>query len=473
MKKLHLLVLKAFIGPFLLTFLISNFLFLMIWLFKYIEDFIGKGLELSVLLEVIGYSAINQIPFSLPLAMLLSSIMTLGNLGETNELTAIKSLGISMLKAIRPLTFITIGLSIGAYITANHILPVTNLKARSLLEDIMKKRPELNIPQGVFYNGIPDYNLYVAKKNEKNELIDVMIHDHKDPLKNNNVTVAKKGIMESTADKKTLIIRLQDGYTLKEEDYRKDSKIKTYPLIRCNFEEQIIKFDMSKLSFSKGDGSLFKQQAQMMNKDQLLEAMDSTEVARSQRTKKLYDSINRTYFFKEDSVITYETSDIIPINIYAAMDTMDYERRKKIVNHSIQLVRGSITQVNACLSNIQVKDSIIRRYKIEFHKKFTLATACLVLFFIGAPFGAITRKGGLAWPVVYSILLFLVYWVLNISFEKLAKKGSFDVDWGMWMANLILFPVGIYLTNRATKDLPLLPRWKFKKKKNESTSNMQ
>lgn len=465
MKKLHLLVIKAFVGPFLLTFLISNFLFLMIWLFKYIEDFVGKGLEMSVILEVIGYSAINQIPFSLPLAMLLSSIMTLGNIGETNELTAIKSLGISMLQAIRPLIIITLFLSLSAYITANHILPVTNLKARSLIDDIMKKRPELNIPSGIFYDGIPDYNIYVENKTEDNTLQNIIIHDHKDPLKNNNVTVAKSGTMESTKDKKTLIITLKDGYSVKEEDYRKGSKVKTYPFIKCEFKEQILKFDLSKLSFSKGNGALFKNQAQMMNKNQLIEAIDSTKLTIKDRYNRLHESLNKTYFFKEDSVITYENTVSRPQNVSQLMDTLNNDSKRKVLNHTIQLVRGAITQINACQSNTKVKENIIRRYRIEYHKKFTLSISCLVLFFIGAPFGAIVRKGGLAWPVIYSILLFLLYWVITISFEKLAKNGSFDVAWGIWMANIILSPIGLYLTNRATKDLPMFPKFKFKKKK--------
>ena len=473
MKKLHLFVIKSFFGPFLLTFFISNFLFLMIWLFKYIEDMVGQGLDISVILEVVAYASVNQIPMSLPLAVLLSSIMTLGNLGESNELVAAKSLGISLQKLIQPLIFFAFGLSIFAFFASNNIIPVTNLKVTALLSDIKQKNPELNIPEGVFYDGIPNYNIYVDKKDEDGTLNDLIIHDHSSPLKNNKFTVAKKGVIKTSSNKQRMFVTLFDGYTLNEEDYREGNKVKTYPLLQNKFEKQEFSIKLNNTELERSDGAIFKHHSKMMSLDQLVIEIDSVKIKKKERSKKSFTHLQNTYFFKFDSIIKPDSAKIIDVDYALIMDTVDAKTVKKVLTHATQLARGAKTYINSNLNSTKEKNSRIRKYVIETHKKFTLAVSCIVLFFIGAPFGAITRKGGLAWPVVYSISLFVIYWVITMVFEKLARNGGIPIYLGMWMSNIVLFPIGIYFTSRATKDLPMFGKIKRKKRKeNASTSDM-
>ena len=464
MKKLHLFVLKAFIGPFLLTFLISNFLFLMIWLFKYIEDMVGKGLDISVILELIAYASVNQFPMALPLSMLLSSIMTLGNLGESNELVAAKSLGVSLQQFIKPLMILTFFISIFAFITSNNIIPVTSLKARTLLRDIHKKSPELNIPEGVFYDQIANFNIYVDKKDPDGTLHHLIIHDHSTSLKNNNVTIAESGRMKSGKNKDKLYVTLFNGYSVNEEHYAKGSKKLTYPFMTSEFEKQefIIELDNSELE--RSDGSIFKKQSAMLTFPQLVEGIDSLQRMKARTAYKSTQQINDIYFFKKDSLINYDSIAALAVNTYPTLDSISLKTKKKVIDHATQLARGMKAKIDNVEKSYKAKNYHIVKYDMEFHKKFTLAVSCLVLFFIGAPFGAITRKGGLAWPIIYSVILFIIYWVLNITFQKLAKNGTVLMFWGMWMANIVLFPVGLYFTTRATKDLPMFSLKLFKRK---------
>lgn len=445
----------------------------MIWLFKYIEDMVGQGLDIDVILEVVAYASVNQIPMSLPLAVLLSSIMTLGNLGESNELVAAKSLGISLQKLIRPLIFFALSLGIFAFFASNNIIPVTNLKVTALLSDIKQKNPELNIPEGTFYDGIPNYNIYVDKKDKDGTLNDLIIHDHSSTLKNNNFTIAKKGIIKTSSNKQRIFITLYDGYTLNEEDYREGNKVKTYPLLQNKFEKQEFSIKLNSTELERSDGAIFKHHSKMMSLEQLVIEIDSVKIKKKERSEKSFNHLQNTYFFKFDSVIKPDSSDIIDVNHAFILDTLDTKTVKKVLTHATQLARGAKTYINSNLNSTKEKNSRIRKYVIETHKKFTLAVSCIVLFFIGAPFGAITRKGGLAWPVVYSISLFVIYWVITMVFEKLARNGGIPIYLGMWMSNIVLFPIGIYFTSRATKDLPMFGKIKRKKKKdNESTSDM-
>lgn len=465
MKKLHLFVLKAFFGPFVLTFLISNFLFLMIWLFKYIEDLVGKGLDLTVILELIAYASVNQFPMALPLSMLLSSIMTLGNLGESNELVAAKSLGISLQQFIKPLIVLTFFISIFAFVTSNNIIPVTTLKARTLLRDIHQKSPELNIPEGVFYDQIGDFNIYVDSKDEDGTLHDLIIHDHSTSLKNNNVTIAKSGRIESGKNKERLYVTLFDGYTVNEEHYTKGSKKLTYPFMTSEFKKQEFVIELDNSSLERSDGSIFKKQSAMLTFPQLVEGIDSLQLMKQKTAYKTLEQINNVYFFKNDSLTIYDSIAASEDKYLFLLDSIKPKTKKKVVDHATQLARGMKAKIDNVQKSYDARNYHITKYDMEFHKKFTLAVSCLVLFFIGAPFGAITRKGGLAWPIIYSVMLFVIYWVLNISFQKLAKNGSVPMFWGMWMANIVLFPVGIYFTYRATKDLPMFNFRLFRRKK--------
>jgi lipopolysaccharide export system permease protein len=447
----------------------------MIWLFKYIEDLIGKGLDLNVILELIGYASVNQFPMALPLSVLLSSIMTLGNLGESNELTAAKSLGVSLQSLIKPLMVFSIILSFFAFFTMNNIIPVTTLKSRTLLRDIHKKSPELNIPEGIFYP-IDKYNIYVKKKGVDGTLYDIILHDHSTELKNNNVTVSKSGMIVAGPNKQSLQVTLWDGENLSEENHQNGDRLRTYPMVRNQFKEQVFTIELENTKLERSDGAVYKNDARIMNYLQLSHNIDSLKQMKYERQDKFVKKTNDTYFFKNDSTELYSQIEAKHYNINSILDTLDANIALNIISNATQLARGAKSYVSNVEHFHYTRNYYIKRYNVEFHNKFTLAVSCFVLFFIGAPFGAITRKGGLAWPIVYSVILFVLYWVLNITFQKLAKNGGFPMIPGMWMSNIILFPIGIYLTSRATKDLPLIgfTRKKRRKKseKHESSSNL-
>ncbi|MFM7023740.1 MAG: LptF/LptG family permease [Flavobacteriales bacterium] len=460
MKRLHLFVIKAFIGPFILNLVITNFLFLMIWIWKYVDDLIGKGLELSVLLELIGYWSLWQIPMCLPLSILLSSIMTFGKLAESSELTAIKSLGISLQRAMFSLIIFNTLIAIGAFFFSNHVLPYTALRMQTMINDITQKKPELNIPEGVFYNGMEKYTIRIEKKYRDKTMKGVMLFDHRKD-NNSSFIIADSGKIETVENGKFMKLSLYNGHAFKEDENKDNNPtLKARPFLRSSFGEHIIYIDMSAYALQKSDGSMFKTSSQMLNLAQLDDMIDSLKKDIVDRRINLAKELNEYYYFPKDSLLKIDT--IKPYDMKKDVFSMiAKENREKVIQEAQQSARSAQGYPNR--SRIFEDDRISARYRyeVEWHKKYTLSVACLVLFFIGAPFGAIVRKGGLGWPVVFAILLFLVYYVLAIIGEKLGKKGSMDVALGMWLSSIVLTPVGIFLSYKATRDSKLFSRPAF------------
>jgi lipopolysaccharide export system permease protein len=443
------------VGPFVMTFFIAMFVFFMMFIFKYIDDFVGKGLGAGVLSELFFYFSLTTIPMALPLAILLSSLMTFGNLGEHFELSALKSAGLSLQRIMLPLIITIILLSVGAFYFSNNILPITNLKAGSLLYDVRQSKPALLFKDGVFNNSIEGFSIRIGKKGEDGKTLkDVMIYDHSAMQGNNVVVTAEGGIMGETPDKRYLILTLTNGIGYKEmADNEKD--LRTRPLVRNKFDERVILFDLSEFKMSRTNQDLFKSNYQMLNLSQLQTSVDSLDEKIEKRKVQFGIQLRKSYYMRAAPFIANPDPAAGTDAKTAIFAGYTKEEKMNIIETASNIARSAKAYAESVSNDFYSDFYSMLRYEIEWHRKFTLSIACLVLFFIGAPLGAIIRKGGLGMPVVISVLFFITFHVVSITGEKLAKEGSIPTWQGMWMATIVLLPVGMFLTYKATADSTL------------------
>lgn len=464
MKKLHKLVLRSWLGPFILTFFIALFILLMQFLWKYIDDFVGKGLEWYIIAELMFFASASLVPMALPLAILLSSLMTFGNLGEHLELAACKSAGISLQRVMRPLIITAVLVSISAFYFSNNVLPVSNLKMGTLLYDIQQQRPALNIKEGVFYSGIQGYTIKVNKKSEDGKMLkEVMIYDHMERNGASKVIVADSGKMEMTVDEKYMILTLYNGYSYEEVE-PKNRRENTYPHQRSSFQENAIRFDMGAFKLERHDEDIFKNNHQMLNVWQLAAQRDTLVMKLKEQRHMMAQGLLKNFLYFNTYLDTTPAADSLKamLAIQTPKPKSDIlanfpeEFHKNIVENAANIARNNKVYVNSSAMGLEGRIKQIRRYEIEWHRKFTLSVACLVLFFIGAPLGAIIRKGGLGLPAVISVIFFVLYHSVSMIGEKFSRQGSFDPLMGMWMASVLLLPIGIFLTYKATTDSVIL-----------------
>lgn len=452
-KKIHLLLLKSFLGPFIITFFVVLFILLMQFLWKYVDDLVGKGLEWYIIAKLLLYISATLVPLALPLALLLSSLMTFGNLAEHYELVACKSAGMPLQKVMRPLILSAMLICIGAFYFSNNILPIANLKADSLLYDVTHQRPALVIKEKVFYNGIPGYVIRVEKKDDDGKTLHkLMIYDHTDNMGNNKLILADNGTMVMSSDKSTLILTLFDG-TSYEEQEGENGRRSSRPLLRTKFKQEVIRFDLSLFQMTHTDEALFKDNYQMLNVKQLGYSIDSLKnklAIRKTEYEKMIDSFYSFIAMKKN-----DTAVIADFHHRDFLDNFDPEKRKYILLSALSTVRNAKDFTTNALNDISIREKNLYKNEIEWNRKFTLSFACLVLFFIGAPLGAIIRKGGLGMPVVVSVLLFLVFHIISITGEKFVHEGVLPAYKGMWISSVVLFPVGVFLTYKATTDSKL------------------
>ena len=422
------------------------------FLFKYLDDLVGKGLEWYVVAELLMYAVATLVPMALPLAMLVSSIMTFGNMAEKSELVATKSAGISLLQLMKPLLIIVIILSGFAFYFSNNILPFTNLKMGSLLYDVRQQKPALSLKEGVFYDGIDGYNIRVGEKGDDNQTLkDLMIYDHTNAQGNRIVTVADSGNMVMSDDQKYLLISLFDGYRYEEQDKIKGN-VNSHPLVRSSFKSDLIRFDLSTFKLTRTNEDLFKDNFQMMNIAQLSKSMDSLETVYFRRKAEFYKNLKPYYSFIKDSTFYNKVNNASAYSI----TNIQTNQLKSITNSALAQSRSIKSFINASDNELNFRQRSLARFNIEWHRKFTLSIACFVLFLIGAPLGAIIRKGGLGLPVVVSVLFFILYYMISITGEKFARESIFDPWQGMWLSTFILFPIGLFLMYKATRDAALL-----------------
>lgn len=430
---------------------------------------VGKGLEISIIAELLLYASAGLVPMALPLSVLLSSLMTFGNLGENYELIALKSAGISLQRIMFPLIIIVIIISIGAFYFSNNIMPYTNLKFGSLLYDVRHQKPEIDIKEGVFYNGIDGYSIKIAKKNKKNNLLyNLMIYDHSKRNGNLTVTIADSGTMKISNDKKYLILTLFKGHTYSEiKEEKKKRRHNTFPHRRDNFDEQKIVFELIGYGMERTDENLFKNNYQMLNVKQLEFTEDSLSGTLDKSKREFSNNLLRINYFKKENKKKYtkpdtilqlenEIKNTIILNIDSVFEIFSYRNKEKSIEMALNYARSSKSYISSTKSLLEGKNRWINKHKIEWHRKFTLSFACFILFFIGAPLGAIIRKGGLGMPVVISVLFFILYYVISITGEKNVKADVIPAFYGMWLSAFIVFPLGIFLTYKATTDSVIL-----------------
>ena len=467
MKKLHKLILLSYLGPLVLTFFIALFILLMQFLWKYVDDLVGKGLEWYIILELLFFASASLVPMALPLAILLSSIMTFGNLGEHSELTACKSSGISLQKVMRPLVILSIGMSALAFYFSNYVLPIANLKFGALLYDIREQRPAFALREGIFYNGLEGYIIKVGKVDKDGQkLYNIMIYDHTQNLGNTKLIVAKSGSMSMSSDN-AMVLSLQDGNSY--EEVQDNNKREHQPFQRSEFKSLIKRFDMSAYKFSRSDEELFKDNYQMLNLTQLSQ-MEDTVIQENIDVAKKYLIQSRQSLFagpEQESFATLRPPvgnafqkrkpvEVSKVQLKArVLDNFDKSERAKILDQAVVLVRNAKQIAYNQTEDMDYRKKSLVKYQIEWHRKFTLSIACLILFFIGAPLGAIIRKGGLGMPVFMSTVFFVFYHMMSITGEKFAKEMVITPVVGMWLASLVLLPIGLFLTLKATSDSAL------------------
>ncbi len=424
------------------------------FLWKYADDLVGKGLEWYIVGELLFYASSTFVPLALPLAVMLSSIMTMGSMGEFYELTSLKSSGISLIKIARSLIVLSILLSLGSYLFANYVQPASQLQFNSLLYDVTEQKPALNIKPGVFYNGIDGYSIRIGKKLSDNQtILDVMVYDHTSGRGNDNVLIAKKGKMFLTTDKRYMILELFNGKQY-QELYGNDRKETDHEQARINFNYWKKIFDLSDFKMTRTDVNLFKDNYQMMNQEQLSRSLDTFEMEKTSQVTQLRKFIGPFLSFLKfnfDSLMTQENASqkIDTVLRYQKLSNEEKIKALSVAAINIRNIKGyaSFTQ-----SSIHNKDELVVRHKIEWWRKITLAIACFLLFLIGAPLGAIIRKGGLGLPFVIAVVFFVFFYMLTVTGEKFAKEYVTSAFTGMWLSSAILLPIGIYLTYKATHD---------------------
>lgn len=454
-KTLHRFILKSYLGPFLMTFFISVFVLFMQFVWKWVDELVGKGLGYGTVTELFFFASLSTVPLALPMAVLLSSLMTFGNMGEHYELAALKSSGLSLHRIMLPLTILTVFISIAAFLFSNNLLPYTNLKMISTLYDIRQQKPALNIKEGVFYNGIDGYSIRIGRIDQDGVGIhDVMIYDHTEQAGNTSLTLAKDGKMASTSDKRFLVITLYEGHSFAEVRNQQNGNV-TKPFMRTTFKEQVVNLDLSGFRMQRTEEELFRENHQMLSGGQLLAAIDTMERELYEDRTRFYTALRAAYFnntiryWKKIDSTKVEVSDK---DFLSGLAKHERVRAHEIASSAASNVRMAIASKK---NEIEAESRAILRFEIEFWRKYMLSVACMIMFFIGAPLGAIIRKGGLGMPMVVSVVLFIIFWVLSITGEKMSKEGSIDPAIGMWLGCAVFLPVGILLTIRASADAAL------------------
>lgn len=464
-KKIDIYLLKNFLVLFLLTFFICIFILLMQFVWMHVQDLVGKGVEIKVLSEFFIYAVASVVPLALPLAILLASLISFGNLGEKFELTAMKAAGISLFRIMRPLTIAIAMIAVGAFYFSNYVLPVSQVKLWTLIFSLRQKSPELDIPEGEFYSGIQGYKIYVRKKNPRTGLLqDMMIYDFSKGFRNTTVMVADSGKIFFSEDNKYLLLRMYNGETFENLNNTQNQVSNTstsVPYRRETFREKNILIDFD-TEFSRYDESILDDQHVSKNSTELIQSIDSVRLIARDRSKEQSSALINSHYFSRESKKLGEL--VAPENeLERAKHNPDTLFANLSPKYQQRVLRSAIDQARIkkdhIAYNAMVLDdykSYITRHEIELYRKFTLAFACLIFFFIGAPLGAIIRKGGLGAPVVISVVMFIIYYIIDTAGYKMARESLWPCWAGMWLSSFVLLPIGIFLTYKAATDSALL-----------------
>ncbi len=444
-----------------MTFFIVMFILLMQFLWRYIDDLVGKGMNFTLIAELLLYASVGLIPMALPLATMLATLMTMGNLGEHNELLAMKSAGISLPRMIYPLACVSLLVTILAYGVADYLVPVSTLKMRTLIYSLQQQRPDLVIRPGVFYNDIAGYSFRIGSRDQNGSMMrDLMIYDHSENRGNNSVTRADSGIITVTPDNKFLLVELYSGLRYDETDpdavtaltARRDARVTRFR------RERLIK-PLQGFGFERSNEDVFSNTYHVMNTRQLRRAADSLQRVRDSLVKTHFERFVGEYFYRKiqpDTLHIRQTRDTFHLRTYyQGLDTL---HRKQVLAEAIELAQQFKNAVASYEDDLRYEKRLQAKHWIEFFRKYSMSIAVLIFFLIGAPLGAIIRKGGLGLPVVVSVLFFVIYYVISITGEKMVRQLATPPEVGMWISTAILIPIAIFLLYKATTDSVLLNR---------------
>lgn len=457
------MIIASFSGPFLLNFIIWMVVLDMQFLWLYIDDLMGKGLEWNIILELLTYASANWVPLALPLSVLLASIMTFGSLGEKKELLAFKASGISLFKIMRPLMAVIFFIALFAFYFTNSLWPVANFKMRVLLRDIQKTKVALVLQPGVFFKS-DLFSIRIGEKsNDGKEFDDVLIYDHsnmtkqslgswsykKDPRDFKRVIRAKKGKLVNPNNKEKLELELTDGYMVQEWNTEsfKDSKV---PFTKYNFEKTILSFELNAFEFQRSNESSYKRDQYLLSLNQIYNLNDSLKRQKEKQYEKIQTLITDQISFLKDTLESYK----VPKDNYIKMITKDQSKSGIKIDHQVAIKKLDQLRNHLKISKAKEKssDKFITNLQIEWNRKFTLSYAVFMLFFLGAPLGSIVKKGGLGWPVITAVLIFLVYFILTRAGEEMSANYSLTPTIGMWLSSLCITPISIFIFLKANRD---------------------
>ena len=433
------------------------------FLWKHVDEMIGKGLEAFVILKLLFYASASFIPLALPLAVLLSSMMTFGGLAENQELMAFKSAGISLIRVMTPLIILISGLAVGAFFFSNEVIPKANLKFGSLLWDVQEQKPALELQEGIFYNQLEGFSIRVAEKKPRGRLKDVLIYDHTQGESTNVVIRADSGRMYTTKSEEYLILNLYNGVRY-EELSANQSGGKHFPHSRLSFKDYSLRFSLASFDMDRTNEALFRHHFEMMGVRKLADKIDSFYKERGERQgrmkeylKPYFAQLRDSNFFDSPAHHIRPPADTGPLAVQ--LDTATPVKTLTRAHSLAESVKGVLGVHSGRMANLKEH---IAEFTIAWHKKFTLTATIVILFFIGAPLGAIIRKGGLGLPAVASIVLFLIYHVLFITGQKMAEDYVIVTWVGVWLPVMILFPVGLWITYLANRDVNIFSKDTYK-----------
>ena len=462
MKTIHKLVLKAYLGPLIMTFFIVTIVLMMNFVWRFIEDLTGKGLSADVILELIFYATINMIPLGLPLAMLLAGIMTMGNMGENFELQAMKSAGMSLMRIMQPLIIVTFLISIGSFFLVNNLVPYAYKRSMIILSDIKRQKQVLEFKDGLFFNGIhEDMSIRVEHQDPETGLLhNVLIYDSRSQGGNMTTTMAETGYIRLSDDKKFLLVTLYNG-----DNYQQTRNTRWYTknsLRHDKFDVQDMTIRMEGFDFQQSDNAMVNS-SQAKNIVELQHAIDSLDVTVAEAVARSYDPLLRDNLFTNDIQVLQlpdsmriDKSAFVDVNLLDSIKTLPLREQSEIFKTAKTMANNSRNSFS--YDEGSAKDGLNQLYrsKNDWHKKLSLPFSVIIFFLIGAPLGAIIRKGGMGTPIVISVIFFVIYYVISLSGEKMAKEGTWSSFTGIWISSFILTPIAVYLMIKATNDSSLL-----------------
>lgn len=444
-KKLHKLILRLFFGPFLITFSVVTFIFLVQFLLKYVDELSGKDVSVAKFGELFFFFSFNLMPQSLPLAIMLSALMTYGNLGQHNELTAIKASGISLIRILTPVFLFVIVITVGEFYFADRLLPKLNLKAYSLLYDIKKTKPALDLKAGMYYNEIPGYSIFIADKAEDGEHVyDIQVYDHSDDRGKVNMVVADSGRMSVSEDKSIMFFDLYSG--ARYSDYMEGDFKSGDNFIRSEFEETNLVFDLSSFAMNETPDELFKRDRRMRKVSELRADIDSINHAQKQAYEGFAKSTLKSYRYS----ILKDTNVLWSVEL-APIELSTREKRRALI-HAMNRSSNVKHQLDGKRKGIQRLQKSKDDFLLYMLKKYSEALACILMFLLGAPVGAIVKKGGLGYPVLLTVIFFIIYYVLTVYGDKISRSGIVNPYEGVWGPFVIMAPIAIFFLIQARND---------------------